>query len=249
MTVRRMARAPGLAALAIAVCLAVPGTGWACSTDETAHFETFLDTTCLQPPLVNTELVALGGLRLTTNGAPVSALWDTDSQFDAGITHDSVLFPPVGLSTLARSGTGAAASLGLPASQLSLSRDNANPVLGPSASVEPDNDSVDDPSVIKVGSTYTMYYSAIAEGGGASAIFRVTSTDGKVWTRPVSNHVVLEPTPGAFDENGIYGPAVLYQPDDPTAPYKMYYSGLGEVFGAIGYATSTDGVTWTKREE
>src|SRR4029450_5455589 len=113
MTVRRMARAPGLAALAIAACLAVPGTGWACSVDEIGHFETFLDTTCLQTPLGTTALGGLGGLRLTTNGAPVSTLWDTDSQFDAGITHDSVLFPPVGLNTLARSGTGAAASLGL----------------------------------------------------------------------------------------------------------------------------------------
>src|SRR5215204_7272646 len=27
----------------------------------------------------------------------------------------------------------------------------------------------------------------------------------------------------------------------------MYYSGRGQVFGAIGFATSSDGVTWTKR--
>jgi predicted GH43/DUF377 family glycosyl hydrolase len=247
MTIARMVRALATTALAAAACVALPGSAWACSTDETAHFETFLDTTCLQTPLVNTELGALGGLRLTTNGTPVSTLWDTDTELDTGVTHESVLFPPVGVSTLARAGTGTAASLGLPATSLPLTRDNANPVLQPTASVALDSDSVDDPSVIRVGSTYTMYYSATAEDGSGPAIFRATSTDGAVWTRPVPGDPVVEGTPGAFDENGVYGPDVLYQPDDSIAPYKMYYSGRGEVFGAIGYATSTDGVTWTKR--
>ena len=90
---------------------------------------------------------------------------------------------------------------------------------------------MDDPSVIKVGSTYAMYYSATAEDGSGPAIFRVTSTDGKVWTRPVPNDPVLEGTPGAFDENGVYGPDVLYQPADSAAPYKMYYSGRGRSSG------------------
>jgi predicted GH43/DUF377 family glycosyl hydrolase len=247
MTIARTARALRTAALAAVCCLALPAGAWACSTDASAYFETFLDTTCLQTPLVNTELGALGGLRLTTNGTPVSTVWDTDTQLDGGVSHESVTFPPVGASTLARSGTGPTASLGLPTTLLPLTRDNANPVLLPSSPVALDNDSVDDPSVIKAGSTYTMFYSATAEDGSGPAIFRVTSTDGKVWTRPVPNDPVLEGTPGAFDEHGVYGPDVLYQPEDSAAPYKMYYSGRGEVFGAIGYATSTDGVSWTKR--
>ena len=249
MTIARTLRAARAAALAVACCLALPGSAWACSTDATTYFETFLDTTCLQTPLVNTQLGALGGLRLTTNGTPTSTLWDTDTQLDAGVSHESVTFPPVGTSTLARSGTGAGASLGLPTTLLPLTRDNANPVLLPSSPVALDNDSVDDPSVIKVGSTYAMYYSATAEDGSGPAVFRATSTDGKVWTRPVPNDPVLEGTPGAFDENGVYGPDVLYQPADSAAPYKMYYSGRGRVFGGIGYATSTDGVTWTKHSE
>src|SRR4029079_9949918 len=103
MAVRGVALGLRAAALAAAACLVLPGAASACSTDANAHFETFLDTSCLQTPLVNTELGALGGLRLTTNGTPVSALWDTDGQLDAGITHESILFPPVGVSTLARS--------------------------------------------------------------------------------------------------------------------------------------------------
>src|SRR5919108_5818010 len=131
MALARTARFLGIPALTLAACLALPGAVSACSTDETAHFETFLDTTCLQTPLVNTELGALGGLRLTTNGVPVSSLWDTDTELDGGITHESVTFPPVGVSTLARSGAGAAAALGLPATSLPLTRDGANPVLRP----------------------------------------------------------------------------------------------------------------------
>ena len=111
MALARTARLASMAASTFAAWLALPAAGWACSTDETAHFETFLDTSCLQTPLVNTELGALGGLRLTTNGIPVSTLWDTDAQLDGGIAHESVAFPPVGVSTLARSGTGAAAVL------------------------------------------------------------------------------------------------------------------------------------------
>ncbi len=249
MTVARTARALASAVSAAVCLLGLPGTAWACSTDANAYFETFLDTTCLQAPLINTELGALGGLRLTTNGTPTSTPWDTDTEFDGGVSHESVTFPPVGVSTLARAGTGTAASLGLPATGLPLTRDNANPVLQPGAPVALDSDNVDDPSVIKVGSTYAMYYAATAEDGSGPAIFRVTSTAGKAWTRPVPNDPVLEGTAGAFDEKGVYGPDVLYQPADPAAPYKMYYSGLGEVFGGIGYATSTDGVNWTKHAD
>jgi predicted GH43/DUF377 family glycosyl hydrolase len=249
MTIARTARALSTAALVTLCYLAVPGSAWACSTDANAYFETFLDTTCLQTPLINTELGALGGLRLTTSGTPTSTLWDTDTQLDGGVSHESVAFPPVGVSTLTRSGTGTAAALGLPATAFPLTRDGANPVLAPSAPVALDSDSVDDPSVIKVGSTYAMYYSATAEDGSGPAIFRVTSTDGKVWTRSIPNDPVLEGTADAFDENGVYGPDVLYQPADSAAPYKMYYSGQGAVFGGIGYATSTDGVTWTKHSD
>src|SRR5690242_19083493 len=106
----------------------------ACSQDDANYFETFSDASCLQSPLPNTTLDALGGLRLATNGAPSISTWDTDTDFNTGINYSSTLFPPVGVSTLFTSGTGTAAMLTLPSSPLPLIADAADPVLGPTAS-------------------------------------------------------------------------------------------------------------------
>jgi len=57
---------------------------------------------------------------------------------------------------------------------------------------------------------------------------------------------VLQGTASAFDENGVYGPEVVYDAGNLLAPYRMWYSGRAGSFGAIGYATSLDGVNWVK---
>ena len=232
--------------LVVFVALVVPGRALACSRDDSNYFETFVDASCLQLPLSNTTLDAMGGLRLATNGAPTAATWDTDTDFANGVTYQSQLFPPIGVSTLQTSGTGAAATLTLPATSLPLTQDPADPVLGPTASTVGDGDDVDDPTVVKVGATYDMWYTGYPEDGGAPAIFLATSADGVTWVRGNGGNPVLQGTAGAFDENGVYGADVVYDPTDPIAPYKMWYSGLQSVFGGIGYATSLDGLTWTQ---
>ncbi len=95
----------------VLAALTAAGRAAACSHDDTAYFETFLDTSCLQAPLSNTTLDALGGLRLVTNGVPSTTAWDTDGDFVNGVNFQAMLFPSVGVSTLAVSGTGAAAAL------------------------------------------------------------------------------------------------------------------------------------------
>jgi predicted GH43/DUF377 family glycosyl hydrolase len=227
-----------------AVALAAPEVAGACSRDDAVFYETFVDTNCLQLPLTNTTLDALGGLRLTTNGTPIATAWDSDADFDNGITYQNVSFPPVGVRTLVRNGTGPVAALGLPTTLLPLSLDPANPILGPTASTALDSDNVDDPTIVKVGTTYVVWYSGTAEDGSGPALFKATSTDGLNWTR--AGGPVLQGTPGAFDENGVFGADVVYDPADQTTPFRMWYSGRSGVFGGIGYATSADGVTWTK---
>jgi predicted GH43/DUF377 family glycosyl hydrolase len=241
-----MHRAALLVAVIASLTLLGPSAAQACSRDDSVFYETFIDTGCLQLPLTNTTLDALGGLRLTTNGAPSVTPWDSNTDFDNGITHQSVSFPPVGVSTLVRNGSGAGATLGLPTTLLPLGLDAANPVLRPTAATVLDSDNVDDPALAKVGSTYVMWYSGTSEDGGKPAIFIATSSDGVTWTRANAGAPVLQGTPGAFDADGVYGADVVYDPADPAAPYRMWYSGRAGVFGAIGFATSVDGITWAK---
>jgi predicted GH43/DUF377 family glycosyl hydrolase len=149
------------------------------------------------------------------------------------------------VSTLQTSGVGAAATLNLPSTPLPLSPDAANPVLGPTASTVGDGDNVDDPTVVKVGTAYDMWYTGYAEDGSAPVIYLATSADGVNWVRGNSGNPVLQGTAGAFDADGVYGADVVYDPTDVLAPYKMWYSGRHGAFGGIGYATSLDGLTWT----
>lgn len=238
--------------LILLLCLAplvVPTTASACSSDSSTYLETFIDAQCLAPGSVNAAIDALGGLRLTTNGAPASVSWDTDVDFANGITYQSVLFPPVGVSTLATTGVGTGATLATPTTQLPLAADATGVVLPPTASTALDGDDVADPSVIRGGSGYVMYYTGVPEDGGASAILRATSADGITWTRPVTNATSLLASFGEFDQNGVAAPSVAYDAADPAAPYRMWYAGTSGPFTSIGYATSLDGVAWQKHTD
>src|SRR5215204_5286101 len=226
--------------------LNAPAVAQACSRDDSVFYETFIDLTCLEQPLTNTTFDALGGLRLTTNGTSAATTWDSHTDFDNGVAHESVTYPSVGVRTLVRNGSGPGAALGLPSTLLPLTPDPAGPVLAPAASVALDSDNVDVPAVAKVGPTYLMWYSGTADGGGRPAIFMATSTEGTAWTRANGGAPVLQGTASAFDENGVYGAEVVYDAGDLLAPYRMWYSGRAGSFGAVGYATSLDGVNWMK---
>ena len=241
-----MTRRAVIAVVAAVCALVVPGRAFACTHDDSNYFDSFVDATCLQAPLNNTTLDALGGLRLATNGAPTSSTWDTDADFNNGVSYQTTLFPPVGVSTLLTSGAGAAATLTLPSTSLPLTPDAADPVLSPTASTVGDGDNVDDPAVIKVGTTYDMYYTGYPEDGSAPAIYLATSADGgATWTRANGGAPVLQGTAGSFDADGVFGADVVYDAADPVAPYKMWFSGRQGVFGGIGYGSSLDGLTWT----
>lgn len=231
-----------VAIAAAGATLAAAGPAQACSRDDTAYFDGFLDSSCLQAPLTNTTIDTFGGLRLTTNGAATTTAWDSDGDFTNGVSYQSATFGPVGRSTLAI-GNG---SLTLPQTLLPLAHDGANPVVAPTASTVLDSDNVDDPAVARVGSGYVMWYSGTAEDGRGPAIFEATSANGKTWVRANAGAPVLTATPGTFDARGVFAPDVIYDATDTVTPYRMYYAGRGNVFGAIGYATSVDGITWAK---
>jgi predicted GH43/DUF377 family glycosyl hydrolase len=102
-------------------------------------------------------------------------------------------------------------------------------------------DDVNRPVVIRREDGYHLWYTGQAKG--RSAIGYATSPDGVTWTRN-STLPVLRPTL-PWEKVAVMCPDVMWDPG--ARVYRMWYSG-GEQYepNAIGYATSPDGLTWTK---
>ena len=96
------------------------------------------------------------------------------------------------------------------------------------------------PCVILEGGTYKMWYQG--NNGSVSAICYATSTDGITWTKYSGNPVLSLGASGEWDDNTLSSPVVIL--DGGT--YKMWYTGDDGSVGRVGYATSTDGINWTK---
>ncbi|MCL4468975.1 MAG: hypothetical protein M1591_08590 [Deltaproteobacteria bacterium] len=71
--------------------------------------------------------------------------------------------------------------------------------------------------------------------------FAATSANGIIWT--VNSTLVLNAgTTGSLDYKGAAFPVVMKD----SGIYKMWFAGYDGTTWRIGYATSLDGVTWTK---
>lgn len=102
-------------------------------------------------------------------------------------------------------------------------------------------DDVNRPVVLKREDGYHMWYTG--QSGGHSAIGYATSPDGVVWKRMSARPVLgVDQT---WEKAAVMCPYVLW--DETARTFRMWYSG-GEQYepDAIGYATSPDGITWTK---
>jgi predicted GH43/DUF377 family glycosyl hydrolase len=111
-------------------------------------------------------------------------------------------------------------------------------VLGKDAAVPAESVEVTRPYVLVEDGALTMWYAAHSER--RVAIARATSRDGINWTR---EGVVL--APGLqWEKAALMCPSVLR---DDDGRYHLWYSG-GERYepDAIGYATSSDGISWTR---
>ncbi|MCK5548201.1 MAG: PKD domain-containing protein [Thermoplasmata archaeon] len=119
----------------------------------------------------------------------------------------------------------------------------ANPVLDLGGAGSWDDTYVYSPRVLYDGVTFHMWF--MGSDGPNWRIGYATSSDGISWTKHVANPVLDLGPPGSWDDTRVYTPEVLY--DGMT--YQMWYSGWNAVNNRIGYATSLDGVTWTKSPE
>jgi len=115
-------------------------------------------------------------------------------------------------------------------------------VLGPNNKTDWEND-LNRPVVIKHGDRYQMWYTGQARG--KSWIGYATSKDGVAWERMSDKPVLAAGKP--WEKVAVMCPHVIH--DDKAKLYRMWYSG-GEQYepNAIGYATSEDGLQWTRHE-
>jgi len=98
---------------------------------------------------------------------------------------------------------------------------------------------VNDPSVVRVGTTWRMYYTD-APVGIEDRIWLAEST---TLTGFQKIKEVLGPGPaGSWEADKVGRPSVLYE----NGTYQMWYDGAANGARHVGYATSTDGVTWTR---
>jgi hypothetical protein len=101
-------------------------------------------------------------------------------------------------------------------------------------------------TVVKREDGYHMWYTgqvSTGERAGRSAIGYATSPDGIQWKRFGDQPVLVPDEP--WERSSVMCPHVMWDAD--MGLYRMWYSG-GEIYepDAIGYATSADGVHWTK---
>jgi predicted GH43/DUF377 family glycosyl hydrolase len=103
---------------------------------------------------------------------------------------------------------------------------------------------VNRPIVLKRPDGYHMWYTG--QSDSHSAIGYATSTDGIVWKRMSDKPVLCADQ--EWEKTAVMCPDVLW--DESTKTYRMWYSG-GEQYepDAIGFATSADGIHWTKSEK
>jgi hypothetical protein len=125
--------------------------------------------------------------------------------------------------------------------QIKWTKYDNNPVMGLGVSGSWNDVSYGPSNVVLIGSTYHTWLAGF--DGEHFRIGYFTSYDGINWTEYAGNPVLNIDSNGSWDSNHVYRVYVLYE--DTT--YHMWYTGISDLgISAIGYATSSDGIKWTK---
>jgi hypothetical protein len=100
------------------------------------------------------------------------------------------------------------------------------------------------PVVIKVSGLYYLFQVSMSN----DRLYRWSSTDGRSWSINNNGNAILSPTAGTWDDRSICNVAVYYDASG-TPAWRMLYEAKGYSNGIfqIGYAYSSDGLSWTKR--
>ena len=102
-----------------------------------------------------------------------------------------------------------------------------------------------DPSVLYENNQYIMYASSYVSFHGDIKIYRLVSNDGNAWSLSPSTAVLEKGSSSAWDDKAVETPTVV----NFNGTYHMFYTGYQTNTAtefAIGHATSSDGINWTK---
>ncbi len=115
-----------------------------------------------------------------------------------------------------------------------------NPVLGYGPAGGWDQGMVLATRVLFKDALYHMWYVGTAGGSASPSIGYATSPNGITWSKCASNPV-LSADLGSWEGGGVVHAYIIFE----DTAYKMWYQGVSQRF-KIGYATSPDGILWTK---
>ncbi|MDZ4800615.1 MAG: hypothetical protein SGI92_20855 [Bryobacteraceae bacterium] len=119
---------------------------------------------------------------------------------------------------------------------------HGTPVLDAGPRGSWDERGVADPCVIRIGSTYVMYYLG-QDRARRQQLGVARSTDGVKWEKFRGNPVLELGPPGAFDETGLGEPAVW---QEQSSYWMLYTARDPKEFRRLGLARSQDGVRWER---
>jgi predicted GH43/DUF377 family glycosyl hydrolase len=126
---------------------------------------------------------------------------------------------------------------------LAWTKEATNPVLALGASGSFDDQWAYWPEVRYINSTFHLWY--VGHHGTKEEVGYATSTDGITWTKHASNPVLTVGSAGSWDDYSTAPGPVIH---DGTT-FHMWYMGHDGDKYRIGYASSTDGVAWSKHAQ
>ena len=186
--------------------------------------------------MTQTEWVKYGG-------NPVLDLGGSDAWDDYSVYGSTVLFDGTKYHiwyTGKRDDSNARIGYATSVDGITWEKHSDNPVLALGTNGTWDDYNIIHPTVLFNGTKYQMWY--VGCDVSKCRIGYATSNDGIIWEKYSHNPVLDLGESGTWDDYEISGPTVLF---DGTE-YQMWYSGFDGSNYRIGYATSTDGVTWEK---